>query len=120
MLEAYDSQEEKISLADLIPVQYSDPIAVRIQMSGEYRLLWAILEDAVDCYFRYTTQATDYAREQFRDAAEWIDSSEDEWLCSFICVCQAFQIDPDYLRRGLHQHLKTILKRHAGSLQRAA
>ena len=53
MVEQQEEVQEKISLAEIIPVQYSDPVAVRIQSSGEFRLLWAILEDGVDCYLRY-------------------------------------------------------------------
>src|SRR5882672_10038974 len=44
MTTEHEEERESISLAEIIPVQYSDPVAVRIQSSGEYRLLWAILE----------------------------------------------------------------------------
>ena len=54
----HEETQEPISLAEIIPVQNSDPVAVRIQSSGEYRLLWAILEDAIDCYFRYADMPT--------------------------------------------------------------
>ncbi len=101
----HEEMQESISLAEIIPVQYSDPVAVRIQSSGEYRLLWAILEDAIDCYFRYADLPSDSAREQFREAEAWIESSEEEWLCSFNNICRHFQIDPGYLRRGLRERL---------------
>src|SRR5215831_8527045 len=101
MMIEHEEGQETISLAEIIPVQYSDPVAVRIQSSGEYRLLWAILEDAVDCYLRYADQSSPLAQQQFHEAEEWIESSEEEWLCSFRSICHAFQIDPDYFRRGL-------------------
>ncbi|HXG22842.1 MAG TPA: hypothetical protein VNN62_27680 [Methylomirabilota bacterium] len=101
----HEESQESISLAEIIPVQYSDPVAVRIQSSGEYRLLWAILEDAIDCYFRYADQSSATAQEQFREAEEWIESSEEEWLCSFNSICRHFQIDPGYLRSGLRARL---------------
>lgn len=113
--------EEPISLAEIIPVQYSDPVAVRIQSSGEYRLLWAILEDAIDCYFRYADMLTVNAQEQFRDAQSWIESSEEEWLCSFNSICRHFQIDPSYLRRGLRNRLASKRARHeVATVQKAA
>lgn len=121
MVEPEEHEQERISLADLIPVQYSDPVAVRIQMSGEYRLLWTILEDAIDCYFRYAAQPSIEAQEMFRDAAEWIESDEEEWLCSFNAICQAFRLDPYYLRRGLQDRLQEVLKgRQVARLPRAA
>ena len=101
----HEETQEPISLAEIIPVQYSDPVAVRIQSSGEYRLLWAILEDAIDCYFRYADLPSATAQEQFREAEDWIESKEEEWLCSFNSICRHFQIDPGYLRRGLRERL---------------
>jgi hypothetical protein len=121
VVEPEDNEQERVSLADLIPVQYSDPVAVRIQMSGEYRLLWAVLEDAIDCYFRYATQPSAEAQELFREAAAWIESEEEEWLCSFRGICSAFRINPDHLRRGLRRRLQEILKgRYVTRLPRAA
>ncbi len=117
---AHEEVEERISLAEIIPVQYSDPVAVRLQASGEFRLLWAILEDAIDCYFRYSGRNTPQAQEQFREAEEWIESSEEEWLCSFISICRAFQIDPDYLRRGLRRRLQALRAGRVAALRRAA
>jgi hypothetical protein len=101
----HEEVQESISLAEIIPVQYSDPVAVRIQSSGEYRLLWSILEDAIDCYCRYADLPSVSAQGQFRDAEEWIESNEEEWLCSFNSICRHFQIDPGYLRRGLRERL---------------
>jgi hypothetical protein len=121
MVEPEEQEQERISLADLIPVQYSDPVAVRIQVSGEYRLLWAILEDAIDCYLRYAAQSSVEAQQVFREAAEWIESEEEEWLCSFNAICHAFRIDPRHLRRGLQNRLQENLKRRQGvRLSRAA
>lgn len=121
IVEPEEHEQERISLADLIPVQYSDPVAVRIQMSGEYRLLWAVLEDAIDCYFRYATQSSPEAQDLFREAAEWIESDEEEWLCSFKGICAAFRVDPYHLRRGLRRRLQEILKgQYVVRLPRAA
>jgi len=121
MVELEEQEQERISLADLIPVQYSDPVAVRIQISGEHRLLWAILEDAIDCYLRYAAQSSAEAQQMYREAAEWIDSDEEEWLCSFNSICAAFRIDPQYLRQGLHYRLQETLKgRQVARLPHAA
>ena len=52
-MELQDESQDLITLADLVPVPLSDPIAVRLRMSGECRLLWAVLEDGIECYLRY-------------------------------------------------------------------
>lgn len=117
----HEETQENISLAEIIPVQYSDPVAVRIQSSGEYRLLWAILEDAIDCYLRYADLPSVTAQEQFREAEEWIEAKEEEWLCSFNSICRHFQIEPGYLRRGLQERLAAKRAgRVAASVRQAA
>lgn len=116
----HEETQESISLAEIIPVQNSDPVAVRIQASGEYRLLWAILEDAIDCYFRYADVLALTAQEQFREAHEWIESQEEEWLCSFNSICRHFQIDPGYLRRGLRERLAAKRARRVAATVRQA
>ncbi|MGE0825928.1 MAG: hypothetical protein AB7G75_12330 [Candidatus Binatia bacterium] len=120
-MELHDESQELISIADLVPVQLSDPIAARLRMSGEFRLLWAVLEDAIECYLRYVDHPSQTMRELFADAAEWIESDDEEQLCSFVGICGAFHIDPDYLRRGLHRRLQEIREQHAlMPLKRAA
>ena len=117
----HEEPQESISIAEIIPVQYSDPVAVRIQSSGEYRLLWAILEDAIDCYFRYVDLPSVTAQEQFREAEAWIESKEEEWLCSFNSICRHFQIEPRYLRGGLRERLAAIRSgRAAAAVKQAA
>ena len=105
-MELQDGSQELITLADLIPVPLSDPIAVRLRMSGECRLLWAVLEDGIECYLRYADHPSLAKRKLFQEANDWIEATEGENLCSFIGICGAFQLDPDYLRRGLRRRLR--------------
>ena len=112
-MELQDEAQERITLADLIPVPLSDPIAVRLRMSGECRLLWAVLEDGIACYLRYGDHPSAVLRELFQEANDWIEATEGEDLCSFIGICGAFKIDPDYLRRGLRRRLREIREQHA-------
>ena len=105
-MELQDEAQELITLADLVPVPLSDPIAVRLRMSGACRLLWAVLEDGIECYLRYGDHPSAAMRELFQEANDWIEAKEGEGLCSFSGICGAFQIDPDYLRRGLRRRLR--------------
>ncbi len=107
-MELQDEAQELITLADLVPVPLSDPIAVRLRMSGECRLLWAVLEDGITCYLRYADHPSLAMRELFQEAQEWIEATEREDLCSFRGICGAFQLDPDSLRRGLRRRLGEI------------
>ena len=120
-MELQDEAPELITLADLIPLQLSDPIAVRLRMSGECRLLWAVLEDGIACYLRYGDHPSAVMRDLFQEANDWIEAKEGEDLCSFIGICGAFQIDPSYLRRGLRRRLREIREHQTrGPLKQAA
>lgn len=105
-MELQDESQDLITLADLVPVRLSDPIAVRLRMKGEFRLLWAVLADGIACYLRSGDQPSAMMRELFQEANDWIEATEGDGLCSFIGICGAFQIDPDYLRRGLRRRLR--------------
>jgi hypothetical protein len=120
-MELQDESQDFITLADLVPVPLSDPIAVRLRMSGECRLLWAVLEDGIECYLRYVDHPSAVLRELFQEAQDWIEAPEGEGLCSFSGLCEAFQLDPDYLRRGLRRRVQEIRAHQAlASLKQAA
>ena len=120
-MELQDEAQELITLADLVPVPLSDPIAVRLRMSGELRLLWAVLEDGIECYLRYADHPSAALRDLFQEAKDWIEATEGEDLCSFSGICGAFQIDPDYLRRGLRRRVQDIREhQRRGLLKQAA
>jgi len=91
----------------------------------EKRLMLAVLQGAVECF-------QDYAEQDrlFKDAEEWIFEDDHEWPFSFINICEAVDIDPKYLRKGLSHWkkratpevnarcLKTVLTR--GPFKRSA
>lgn len=85
----------------LLPSQYFDRVARRADHGGEFRLMLAILEDAVDVY-RKLAGATDARRRALFDEAEaWIESEDASWLFSYENICATLGIDADYLRSGL-------------------
>ena len=66
----------------------------------EKQLMLAVLLDAVECYQQY---ASDETNRLFKDTEEWIFADDHEWLFSFINICEAIYIAPQYLRKGLLQ-----------------
>jgi hypothetical protein len=79
------------------------PLAVqeRIRQQPEYRLLWAILQEAIVTYMKYAPATGRRGQRLFREAEEWIMKDDDLWLYSFPNVCQILDLDPDYIRTGL-------------------
>jgi len=84
----------------VMPVQYGNGHRYRAQ-SSEMRLMYAILEDAMSVYCNFREPSTAKHRRNFRNARRWIDSSDRTWMFSFLRICEALDLNPEYIRRGL-------------------
>jgi hypothetical protein len=69
--------------------------------TGTRRLMLAVLEDAVACWFRYCDVHTTRSRRLFRETRDWFWSHGQSWLYAFESICTHLELDPDYIRRGL-------------------
>ena len=81
----------------------SPAVAERIRRQPECRLLWAVLENAVDAYMKYAFTTSRRGKRLFREAEEWIWRDDPTWLCSFTSICHVLGVDPGYIRRGLRK-----------------
>jgi len=79
------------------------------ERSGEVRLMIAVLEDGVLTYLKYAGATDPKARELFRDAEQWIESSEAD-IMAFETICHTVGLDPDYIRRGLRARTRKPLR----------
>ncbi len=68
---------------------------------GERRLMLAVLGDAVDCYRRGRGARDPVTRLLFDETRAWVESTDRRALFSFESICDALDVDADYLRRGL-------------------
>jgi hypothetical protein len=69
--------------------------------SGAHRLLFAVLQDAVVCWFRYCHVETRRAKRLLQETRDWFWAEERDWLFAFERICELLNLDPDYIRRGL-------------------
>lgn len=90
--------------ADMLPVDLIAPgRSVGGQPdTGELRLVRAVLEVALREYFRPRTNWR--ATLVIDNAGEWIFRDDLLWPMSFINICGALGVDPEYLRRGCRAH----------------
>ncbi len=65
------------------------------------RLMHAILIDAVRCYEVNFDARRPSKKQQFSEAQGWLFHDEDSGPFSLRKVCDALEIDPDHVRRGL-------------------
>jgi hypothetical protein len=70
-------------------------------ITREQRLMLAVLQSALDAYRKYASAKDPQDQKLFEEAAVWLATSNDDWLFSFERICEALDINPDYLRRGL-------------------
>jgi hypothetical protein len=76
----------------------------------ERSLMFAVLFDVVDCFQKYALLDDKYATRLFRETEMWILEENREWPFSFINICEAFEINPQYLRQGLLHWKQNAMK----------
>lgn len=91
----------------MLPSQYFDRLRRRPDLTGEQRLLCAVIEDAVDMYLKHAAARQPLHRRLFDDAERWIESDETGWLYSFVTICDHLGLDVDHVRRGLRARKAT-------------
>jgi len=93
----------------LVPAQFFPPAQRSLVCwRGEQRLLFAVLQDAVACWFRYRDAQTRRGRRLFGETDAWFASSDTGWLYAFERICEMLDLDPDYIRRGLRDWQRIV------------
>ena len=68
---------------------------------GEERLMFAVLENAVECFQKHVLARKPSRKQLFQEAEEWFLDKENEALYSFENICDTFGFHPDHIRKGL-------------------
>ena len=85
----------------LLPSQFFSHLQGKLPQEPEYRLVVALLQDAIDCFHKHAVPRDAKARELFDETAEWITSDDRQWPFSFLNVCDLLRLNPHYVRGGL-------------------
>jgi hypothetical protein len=93
----------------------------RATLSGEKRLMLAVVENALD-YYQKCLFATDrIGRALFTEAADWIASTSNDDVFSFENISETLDINPAYFRRGVAAwHQRLVEARSAVAMPAAA
>jgi len=86
----------------LLPAQFYSAFRGGSRVRGEKRLMLAVLQDALECYQKYAFSKDCRGRQLFLEAEHWIRVPDRGWYFSFENICEILEIDPEYLRQGLH------------------
>lgn len=92
---------QTLPLAAVLPEQFYHAPTLTHAVHGEIALMRAVLEDAVNCFQRQPTASGKRAQRLAREAEDWFFSDDANWPFSFLNICAALDIDPDYIRLGL-------------------
>lgn len=85
----------------LMPSQFFATVKKRCPKEPEYRLVVAVLQDAIDCFQKNCSAEKDKARQMFEETELWFLSDDRSWPYSFANICELLALNPGYLRRGL-------------------
>ena len=80
---------------------------------GEERLLYAMLESAIEDYQKFVSATDKKGKNLFQQAEEWFFETDSPSDLSFESLCDYLQINASYVRRGLLNWKKEKLCRQA-------
>ena len=85
----------------ILPAQFYNSPAGLDSTRGEIALMRAVLEDAVGCFQKQAVTSGRRVQRLAREAEEWFFSDDHHWPFSFVNICAALGLDPEYIRLGL-------------------
>ena len=92
---------DKWSPSDPADCEDIERLFKKTRREREEALMLAVLADAIECFQKYVFAETDRGKKSFQEAEDWILETNNDWLFSFCSICEALELDPDYLRQGL-------------------
>jgi hypothetical protein len=93
--------DDFLSQADIIlPSQYFASLG-NVGLSGEQRLMLAVLVDAINVLQSWKGTGSARKRHNFGEAAQWVNTRGTSHPFSFDSVCDALEIDSELLRSRL-------------------
>lgn len=85
----------------VLPAQFYNPPGSVYKTRGEIALMYAVLDDAINCFQKQFAMRGRLAQRLAREAEEWLFSNDRSWPFSFVNICEALGVDPEHLRLGL-------------------
>ncbi|MFZ0889715.1 MAG: hypothetical protein WA005_14775 [Candidatus Binataceae bacterium] len=88
----------------ILPVQFYELVGRRHVLEGEYKLMFAVLEDAIHTCFKNLNARTPEESQELFEVQNWFDASgtgRGYGLFAFENLCEALGLEPDRLRKRL-------------------
>jgi hypothetical protein len=82
----------------ILPSQH---LAAPKKVAPEYRLMIAVLENAIKCVTKYRSATDTRGRRLFDEEQRWLWSEDTHSPYAFVCICDVLDLDVDTVRRRL-------------------
>ena len=100
-LQMWDNDLAPDSASAVLPIQFYP----ERRECGEKSLLRAVLDDALLCLVRNSRIETNSARRMVQEDLDWLNDNREDYATSFVSICQALDLDVDYIRQGMKDSL---------------
>ena len=97
----------------LAAAQYMEKWRYQHSHEPEQLLMYAVLKDAITCFQRFSSVSSARGQAAFKDAEDWLTQEKSDWPFSFEHICEALNLNPDYIRAGLEYWRRSGLARQA-------
>ena len=94
------SRYERASDVGISPEEFFDTRVPLAMVCPETALMYAVLEDAFLCFQRRFERERPCSRHA-RQAEEWFYCDDSHWLFSFVSICIALGLEPEFIRQRL-------------------
>ena len=85
----------------LLSAQYLETLRRKTLIEPEKRLILAVLEDAINCFQVNVIAQNARRKKLFNETEDWIMEQDNDWIFSFVSICEVLGLNPEYVRRGL-------------------
>ena len=82
-------------------------------LAPEYRLMLAVLEDAVVVFHTGLKAKSPESRRRMCEVEEWLRAREFDSPFSFECICSALRLNADWIRSGLLEMKRRVFAAEA-------
>src|SRR2546423_1877264 len=87
----------------LLPEQDYEVLKRRPALEGERKLMFAVLEDAVECFLKNMHAKSRKQRVLFYEAQNWMHAKNRVGLFAYETLCESLGIEPNMLRNVLEK-----------------
>jgi hypothetical protein len=110
-------RDSDLPAAAVLPESFYGSPGGAVHARSEVALMCAVLDDAIECVQKQLVSNRRCDRRLAAEAEAWFFDNDERWPFSFVRVCQALGLDPEYLRRGLRrwrQQPPVVLQKRQG------